>query len=147
MVVDGILSWMKIANPDVDDYDNETFQVTIEVSDTDAAALVEAGGKPRKDNDNLFTIKRPTTWPDGSARDVPKVLDDDAMPISSSNVGNGSTGRVQYKTIEGMWKKKPYKKLDLCAVQVSKLVEYGGVDGDELGAVGDTAGTRDDIPF
>lgn len=145
MVVNGILSWMKIANHDTDDYGNETWQVTVEVSDADAAMLKDHGGKPRKDNDNLFTIKRGTTWPDGDARDTPKVLDEDAMPISSSNVGNGSKGRVQYKVIEGIYKKKPYKKLDLCAVQVTELIEYGGVDGDELGAV--NPGTGDDTPF
>lgn len=144
MVVDGIIKYMKLAHPDVDDYDNETWQVTLEVSGADAAELTTAGHKSHKDDENIFTFKRKTTWPSGDAKDTPRCLDADAMPLDAGTVGRGSKGRIQYKIIEGVWKKKPYKMFDFCAVQVTELIEYGGADGDELGAV---KGKTDDDPF
>lgn len=154
-IIEGIFNWCKIAKADVDDYDNETWQVTLEVNDYDAKVLTDLGMKPQKTNEHRFCFKRPTTWPDGDPRDQPKVIDEDGMPIDASKVGNGSSGVLQYKIIDGIYKKKPYKKFDLCAIKVLKLEVYGGEDGDELmsGDQADTAkakeleGTGDTVPF
>lgn len=128
--VSGEFHWIKVGkNFDTDDYGNETHQVQL-IPDEAGKKELEAIGM--KDYEGMFRFKRAVEWPSGDKRDVPKVTDSDGTPLVPSTVGNGSKGVLQYKVVEGVWKKKPWKKYDLCAIRVDELIKYGGEDGDEL---------------
>ena len=60
-------------------------------------------------------------------------------------VGNGSKVRVQYRPWQTINSYGTFKGLDLQAMQVLELVEYGGQDGEELGYVGAEDDAADEL--
>ena len=81
-------------------------------------------------------IKRKVNGPNGMVRQAPRLMDANKRDIDI-NVGNGSEVNVQYKEWESTWNGQQFKGLDLQAVQVLNLVEYGAPDGAEFETLGD----------
>jgi len=147
-VVSGVFSWVKIATPDLDPWDRETWQASVAPNAKEAKVLEKLGMKPRTDDDGtkMFTFKRRTKWASGDAQKQPRVIDNEGLPLDPGTVGNGSKGRLQYKVEQGTSARGTYKLFDLCAIAVDELVVYdNGGDGDEL--MGDTEAKVDEDPF
>jgi|3_EtaG_2_1085321.scaffolds.fasta_scaffold00183_26 hypothetical protein len=87
--------------------------------------------KAMRDGQEAIVIRRRCVSVKGNKNKEPKLVDAHKNPIDVQ-VGNGSNVVVQYSEYAGTNTFGPYKGLDLRAVQVLDLVEYGGADGDEF---------------
>lgn len=141
------LRWAKLdpKNP-VSPFGEPVWEVqAVTRSKDDAKAWKDAGinVKTSDDDSGIFyfaNLKRKAIYgKTGEAAKPVVVVDGSLMPIDASSIGNGSVGNVQLFT-------KPYEfagrsgvKVELKAIQVTKLVEYkpsGG--GLAFEAVGET---------
>jgi hypothetical protein len=138
-----IIDWCKIKTPDVY-LGKSSWQVNATVSKEQAAALVEAGAKPKKGEKLVFQFKRACKWPSGDDQDEPRIVDMNKTPMDCL-VGNGSKANLQYKLVEVSNSFGNFVLQDLCAIQIISLVEYGVEDAAEFEAENDEFGTGTDV--
>ena len=135
MIASGIINWMRIESPDTK-Y-KPVYSVDLVVDKAESKRLKGLGLtlKKNKEGQEYIKFKRDVSWPSGDPKAKPKVFDKDGN-ILSVLVGNGSEGEIQFQIIEGKNKFGEYKKVDLQAVKISKLIAFGGsvsADGAEFG--------------
>ena len=97
------------------------------VVDDETAAQFEADGFKVKDTEEgkTLVIKRDVENKQGVKMQPPKLYDRSMREVDIA-IGNGSTVKVDYRPWEATWKGKVFKGLDLRAVQIVDLIEYGG---------------------
>ena len=127
----GTAYWAAIKTPNVKYKPQYTINVVPD--DEQELEILKADGFKTKpvgpDNEESVVIRRYVEGKFGP-NDIPRLLDARKNPIDVQ-VGNGSKVCVQYKEYSGTNSFGDYKGLDLCAVQVLDLVEYGE-DGSEF---------------
>ena len=147
-IVKGKAMWAAVQYP------NTTFEPTycidLVVDKKTAELLKKEGLKIKeKDGDLLVKFKRKVVRADGQKNKPPIVVDAQKKPFDGL-IGNGSDVKVQFRTYTYNNRFGEGTGADLQAVQILKLVEFGGATGDgvefdvEDGFVSkDEAGTDD----
>ena len=109
------------------------YTIDVIVTPQKAKELKGEGINVRKDDDGdlVIRIKRSEYKANGEKARVPLLMDSKKRPIDVA-LGNGSDCSVQYKVYDWNNKFGSGKGLDLMAVMVHELVEYGAQDGEEL---------------
>jgi hypothetical protein len=124
-IINGTAMWAYISAPNV----KFQPQWTIDVAPEDANILedLKARGfkvKKGQDGQEYVVIRRNVDGKNGPNKQ-PRLLDRNKTPINVQ-VGNGSNVTVQYQEYSGVGAYGPYQGLDLKAVRVNDLIEYGG---------------------
>jgi len=120
-----------------------TWEIEALLSSQQAAELAALGFKLKEDDKGTptYRFKRKVGGKKKGGgefkREQPKVVDASKKPFEGL-IGNGSVVNIQYKVMNTEFMGQAFVKGDLCAVQVLKLVSYGGDDGDEFDDEGPT---------
>jgi len=154
------LFWVKMdpENP-VKPFDKLQWEVQMRTADKDTANEWKNVGLPVKADEyegNKFfscNLKKLAMSTAGKVLKPPRCVDGGLKPLDSTTVGNGSIGNVQYSPRDWDMGGKQGVVFDLVAVQVTKLIEYGGSNMEfdivDLGDSPDSTGTDSDgdAPF
>ena len=124
MKTTGTCMWAYTKQPDTK-YE-ACWRVTILMSDAEAKKLKDIGIAVKRNDDGVFEykFKRNVARKDGNGDNPPpRVVDAEKEPFDGI-IGNGSIVNVQWAPYQ--WKFKKGVGADLQAIQVVKLVPYGG---------------------
>ena len=129
-ILEGVAMWASITTPNTKF--TPVYSINLVVDGSVADTFSSRGFKVKDTEEGpTLVIQRKVTSKDGSLNSPPVLVDRQKNPLDV-NVGNGSEVRVHYKEWESTWNGNVFKGLDLCGVQVVKLVEYTGGDGSEF---------------
>lgn len=160
-IISGTAYWASIQSPNTKFDANGVWTINVSL---DAAGLKKAEElgidgliKNRGDDQgDYLQFKRKVKRNDGTENNPPKVLDSGKKVIPSDIlVGNGSKVNVKFNTYEWKFGGRTGTGLDLIAVQVTDLVEFGedfedlsGSSSEDLSdSSSETVDDLDDIPL